>query len=185
MTQNHVDLSTASAELNPLDRACLLVGQFFLHFSKIEAELNAGIRKLFELPSDSADIVCANIDFFRKVSIVRSALIDQDANGTKNIEIERAFSGIAELNDRRLIAAHCGFDSDLKGGVTFERVTARTGLNRTAITWSSNDCSRLFEKMSSVLSSVRVLVENIAPYKPSLDFSDPRNSGYLALLDDV
>ena len=49
-----------------LDRADLLVGRFFRLFGAIEAELNEAIRKLFELSSDSAETVCANIDFLEK-----------------------------------------------------------------------------------------------------------------------
>src|SRR5437899_1768574 len=93
-------------ECTPLDRACLLVGRFFLHFSKIEAELNDALRKLFELNPDSADTVCANIDFFKKINIVRSALTDQNADGSQATNLEKLFGQIAGINDHRLIAAH-------------------------------------------------------------------------------
>src|SRR6478752_808724 len=75
----------------PLDRACLLVGRFLLHFSKIEAELNEAIRKLFELNPDSADTVCANIDFSKKINIVKSALIDQSTDGSQIENIKKLF----------------------------------------------------------------------------------------------
>jgi hypothetical protein len=57
-------------ESTPIDRADLLVGRFFRLFGAIEAELNEAIRKLFELPPASAETVCANIDFFKKMHIV-------------------------------------------------------------------------------------------------------------------
>jgi hypothetical protein len=81
---------TSASEYTPLDRADLLVGRFFRHFGTIEAELNDAIRKLFELSPESAETVCANIDFYRKVHIVRSALTDQDADGKHKKSINPA-----------------------------------------------------------------------------------------------
>jgi hypothetical protein len=81
-----------ASTLTPLDQACLLVGRFALHFSAIESELNEAIRKLFELSPDSADTVCANIDFYKKLKIVNSALIDQDTEGNRRNSITALFN---------------------------------------------------------------------------------------------
>src|SRR5882672_4466171 len=93
-----------------LDRADLLVGRFFRFFGAIEAELNEAIRKLFELPPKSAETVCANIDFFKKLNIVRSALTDRDSNGEHKEKIKELFGRIAVTNDKRLLAAHTNFE---------------------------------------------------------------------------
>ncbi len=76
-----------------LDRADVLVGRFFRLFGAIELELNEAIRKLFELSNDSAETICANLEFFKKVNIVRSALSDQDKEG-KRKEIDKLFGCI-------------------------------------------------------------------------------------------
>jgi hypothetical protein len=144
----------------PLERADLLVGRFFRYFGAIEVELNDAIRKLFELTPANAETVCANIDFFRKLHIVRSALTDQDATGEHKEKIKKLFSRIADINNRRLVAAHANFESNDSDGVVFHRVTATTGLQRNRLVWTESDCA----------------------YHASLDFSDPRNSMYLAML---
>jgi len=175
-------MTMPETECTPLDRACLLVGRFLLHFSKIEAELNDALRKLFELNPDSADTVCANIDFFKKIYIVRSALIDQNADGSQAKSIDKLFGLIAGINDHRLIAAHASFEANGTDGVKFSRPVAKTGLERTTPIWTESDCSDLFSRMEDVRRELHILAQTIAPYHPNLDFSDPRNSMYLAIL---
>lgn len=165
-----------------LDRADLLVGRFFRFFGAIEAELNEAIRKLFELPPNSAGTVCANIDFFKKLNIVRSALTDQDADGKHKEKIKELFGRIAATNDNRLLAAHTHFEANGTDGVVFNRIIAKTGLRRTPTTWTENDCSRMFAEMEAIRKELHVIAQSIAPYHPSLDFSDPRNSMYIAIL---
>jgi len=150
-----------------------------LHFSKIEAELNEAIRKLFELNPDSADTVCANIDFFKKINIVRSALTDQNADGSQAENIKKLFGQIAGINDDRLIAAHASFEANGVDGVKFTRPVARTGLERGSPIWTEKYCVDLFSKMENVRIELHMLAQTIAPYYPSMDFSDPRNSMYL------
>jgi hypothetical protein len=173
---------TNASEHTPLDRACLLVGRFLLHFSAIETELNEALRKLFELNPDSSDTVCANIEFFTKVNIVRSALTDQDADGARTKQIKDIFGRIAKINDHRVITAHAGFQANGTDGVQFIRTSAKTGLKREAPVWTEAYCAELFGHMEVLRTELHFMVQSIAPYYPSLDFSDPRNSGYIALL---
>ena len=99
-------------DITKLDRADLLVGRFFRLFGAIETELNVAIRKLFELPPNSAETVCANIDFLRKLSIVSSALNDQDVGGKHKNRIKKLFKRIGAMNNYRVIAAHSNFDAN-------------------------------------------------------------------------
>ena len=168
--------------LQPVDRADLLVGRFFRLFGAIEAELNEAIRKLFELPANSAETVCANIDFFKKLNIVKSALNDQDVQGKHKEEIKSLFNRIAAMNNHRVTAAHANFDANGDDGVVFSRITATIGLQRTSPTWTEKDCSEMFTEMEAIRKELHVIAQTIAPYHPSLDFSDPRNSGYIAIL---
>jgi hypothetical protein len=171
---------TGSQETGNIDRADLLVGRFFRLFGAIEDVLDEAIRKLFELTPDNADVVCANIDFFRKLSIVRSSLSDQDKDGQHAAQIKALFKRIAEANDKRQIAAHASFESNGDDGVIFYRVVARTGLQRSRPVWTESDCEKIFAELDAIRSELRTLTRNIAPYHPSLDFSDPRNSMYIA-----
>jgi hypothetical protein len=159
-----------------------LVGRFLLHFSSIEGELNEALRKLFELTTDSADIVCANIDFFKKMQVVRSALTDQNADAAHQTSIDKLFGKIAAINDIRTMVAHASFEANGTDGVKFTRQVAKTGLERTTPLWTESYCADFFSKMADLSNELRALAQAIAPYHPSLDFSDPRNSMYLTLL---
>jgi hypothetical protein len=164
-----------------LDRADVLVGRFFRLFGAIELELNEAIRKLFELSNDSAETICANLEFFKKVNIVRSALSDQDKEG-KRKEIDKLFGCITRMNDHRILAAHASFEASGNDGVVFSRSIAKTGLQRTSPTWTEEDCAKMFTEMKDIRKELHVLAQSIAPYHPTLDFSDPRNSQYLFLI---
>src|ERR1700704_1368893 len=135
--------SKMADDCTPLDRACLLVGRFFHHFGAIEVELNDALRKLFELPPNSADTVCANIDFFKKVNVVTSALIDQNKDQSKAKEIKDLFRKIAKINDHRVIPAHATFEANGTDGVSFKRTLAKTGLKREMPVWTEAYCAEL------------------------------------------
>jgi hypothetical protein len=166
----------------PLDRACLLVGRFFHDFGGIEVQLNEALRKLFELNPDSAETICSTITFFNKLDIVKSALIDQDKDQSKTQEIKTLFSAIAKINDHRKLAAHATFEANETGGVLFKRSSAKTGLKRESLVWTEAYCTELFLRIEKLRTELHFMVQSIAPYYPSLDFSDPRNSMYLGLL---
>lgn len=137
--------------LTPLDQACLLVGRFALHFSGIESELNEAIRKLFELSPDSADTVCANIDFYKKFKIVNSALIDQDTEGNRRNSITALFKRIATANNNRQVFAHASFRENGTDGIIFERTTAVAGLKRTIKIWTEKNCDEMFAEMAAIV----------------------------------
>jgi hypothetical protein len=135
---------------------------------------------LFELPTDSAETVCANIDLFKKLNIVRSALNDQDVDKGHEKQICRLFSRIETINNQRVIAAHANFDANVSDGVVFNRVSAKTGLQRSSSTWTEKKCSEMFAEMEALRRELHTLAQTLAPYRPSADFSDPRNSMYIA-----
>jgi hypothetical protein len=170
------------SDCTPLERACLLVGRFFHDFGGIEVQLNEALRKLFELNPDSAETICSNITFFNKMHIVRSALTDQDKDRSKTQEIKTLFGAIARINDQRKIAAHATFEANETGGVLFKRSSAKTGLKRENLVWTEADCTELFLSIEKLRAELHFMVQSIAPYYPSLDLSDPRNSMYLGLL---
>jgi hypothetical protein len=143
--------------------------------------LNEGIRKLFQLPPTSAETVCANLEFFRKLNIVTSALYDQDAGGKHKRKITKFFNRIATMNTNRVIAAHADVELNGNDGVVFNWIVAKTGLERTSPTWTEKDCSKMFAEMDAIRKDLHILAQTIAPYHPRMDFSDPRNSIYIAV----
>jgi hypothetical protein len=170
---------------NPPARACELVGRFLYHFSRLETDLNAAVAKLFKLDEASADIVTANIDFARKLYIVRSAVHEQNASPHEKwltSEIKEAFDGVLAMNTERQIVAHSSFGSHPEGGVVFTRTTAREKLARSEVVWGEDKFAKFFKRMQELEQELDKVLRHIEPYVPKFDFSDPRNSGYLAIL---
>jgi len=170
---------------DPLIRACELVGRFNYHFGHLEETLNASIAKLFKLDGVSADILTANIDFSRKVSIVHSAVTAQNASpgeGWLTKEIKESFNEVMAINDSRLIVAHSPFEPRRDGGVAFYRIVARGQLKRHEIVWTVEQFEQLYERMQRLERELGNVLRHIEPYEPKLDFSDPRNSMYIPLL---
>ena len=58
-------MSNTSAERNPLDQACSLVGRFFYHFALVEQKVDQAVIKLSDLDEKVAPII-ASLDFGRK-----------------------------------------------------------------------------------------------------------------------
>ncbi len=66
-------MSEAARVDKAFETACRQVGQFLYHFSLLERELDNGIGKLLGIETGAVNIVTANIDFARKVNILRAA----------------------------------------------------------------------------------------------------------------
>jgi hypothetical protein len=74
------------------------------------------------------------------------------------------------------------FNAHQPDGIAFQRTTAKGALKKEIMAWTENDCAKNFIQMDEIRKQLHFLVQKIAPYKPSLDFSDSRNSMFLALL---
>jgi hypothetical protein len=166
----------------PLKMACELVGRFQFHFSRIEEAMNRGIAKVLDLSEGAADIVCANLDFMKKLYIIKSAVALQFAD--KDGSFDKLLSKISATNDERQIVIHSTFEP--RGdGVRFVRIVAKGELDRRTRDWEKQKFDNLFSQMDSHATQLVELVEALQPYKARLDFSDPRNSMYLPFFDDV
>lgn len=169
---------------DPLATACELIGRFMYHFGQIEGALDEGIRKIFELEPDPAKVISATIDYSKKIGIVKSALILQasDSDRSELTKKGSVFSRAMTCNQWRLIVAHSPFVPH-ESGVKFDRsTTGAEGLNRVDPIWAQKDFTDKFDEMERVKTGLRELITKIAPYKPSLDFSDPRNSVFLGII---
>jgi len=161
-----------------------LVGQFLQSFALLEQALNAGIGKILDLDKDKTEIVCANIPFARKAGVFFSAehrtASMPDQSRAKLLKDTRG--SVLALNDWRVIFAHHPFTSDGQDGVRLRRVVANTKLEIRDIQLSPGDVDKLCDKAKGAAGDIDRIVAEMKSYAPSLDFSDPRNSGYIALL---
>ena len=104
---------SAMSEVARVDKAfetaCRQVGQFLYHFSLLERELDDGIGKLLGIEAGAVDIVTANMDFARKVNVLRSAEVfkAEMPDEVRKKLLEETFSAIWSLNDKRKVVAHC------------------------------------------------------------------------------
>lgn len=164
----------------PLDYACMLVGRYQYNFAQLEAVLDFGISKLIGLNENAREIVCANIDFTKKIRIIDAAVRLQFKDESK--PATDLLSRVAEINSDRLVVIHSTFSPLEDGGVSFLRVTADRELKKRTYDWNA----AMFDSKSAVIKSVskdlREVIEKLAPFETSLDFSDSRNSMYLFLM---
>jgi hypothetical protein len=170
----------SDSKTDPLARACELVGRYQYHFSKIEGQLDRGVAKVLGLKDGADDIVCANLDFIKKLNIIRSAVALQftDTTGRLSTLLNR----IAGINtpDRQTVI-HSTFEPH-GDGVRFSRLIAKDELQRISQDWSENRFSQAYLNMQELTEQLEKVVAELKPYVPSLDFSDPRNSMYFHTL---
>jgi hypothetical protein len=160
----------ANPQVDPIARACELVGRFAYHFSRLEEQLNSAIIRLFKLDETTADIITANIDFARKLNIVQSAVNEQNARAdqaTLKKLIEDTFAGIFAVNMERQIVAHSAFEPHTMGGVQFKRTVARGHLNRMDPHWSEDKFKSEFDKMQRLERNLEDILRQIKPFVPT------------------
>ncbi|MGA9601875.1 MAG: hypothetical protein WBS22_16765 [Methylocystis sp.] len=179
-------MSEAAPENNDaLHAAYRQVGEFLYHFSLLEQEVDGGIGKLLGIGAGAVDIVTANMDFARKVSVLCSAESFKATipDKSRKKKLQATFSAIMALNDKRKIVAHCCFSTgEATGAVAFRRAVATKELKVETIEWTEAQFQEFFEEAKALTAKVHRLIEEMTPYQPSLDFSDPRNSMYIALI---
>ncbi|HTN41580.1 MAG TPA: hypothetical protein VLZ84_10545 [Asticcacaulis sp.] len=97
--------------------------------------------------------------------------------------LKKTFSSIKELNRIRVIFAHSHFDiSNNNSSLVFKRVTAKEQLKVEDVEYSLTKMNAIYAEIELIKSEIHQIIENMIPYKPSLDFKDPRNSMYIPLL---
>ena len=168
----------------PLRTAFQQVGQFLFHFARLERAVDDGIGKLFGIKPGALDIMASNVDFGRKLNLFFSAenFAAEMPDGARKALLKTTFSGVMAVNDDRKIVAHCDFSAGKDGGLVFRRAVAKQKLKVDDVEWTGTECQQTFEKIDGLTSDIRRIVDEMVPYEPKLDFSDPRNSMYVAAL---
>jgi hypothetical protein len=170
---------------DPLAIACELVCRFQYHFSKIEEAMNQGIAKTLNLDDSARDIVCSNLDFVKKINIIKAAIAVQlvDKEGSASAVLDKA-AGIN--NPDRQVIIHSTFEPLVFGktkGVRFTRIITNKGeLKRSTQDWPCQRFTNFFSSMEAIAAELERIVAQLKPYTPSLHFSDLRNSMCFPLL---
>jgi hypothetical protein len=172
------------SDREPLSVACELVGRFQHHFARIDQGMDEAITKVFDLDDGAAAILLANIDFMKKVDILRSVIALQFSVADKEAA-DRLLKKIKGINnpDRQTVI-HSTFEPHGTDSVKFRRVTAKGKLSIQEPIWTKADFERRCAEMDGLATELAALITKLKRYRPSLDFSDPRNSGYVAVLFD-
>lgn len=165
-------------------KACQRVGEFLYHFALLEREMDEGIAKLLELPGGVVDIVTANMDFFRKLKVLFSAEFAKAAipDETRKKMLQQTWDAISSLNDHRIMMAHYPFSPAKPSGVVFRKAVAVKQLKVENVEWSDDKFKEAIRRLTTTRETLHKLIDEMIPYTPKLDFSDPRNSMYLLLL---
>jgi hypothetical protein len=86
-------------------------------------------------------------------------------------------------NPDRQTVIHSTFEPQGHDSVKFKRTkTTREKLIFNETIWTSDDFAKRFATMDRLATELGRVIANLKPYTPGVDFSDPRNSQYLALL---
>jgi len=81
-----------------LSLACELVGRFQYHFSRIEKALDTGIAKVFSLNEGASTVLVANVDFVKKVNVIKiMAALQFKDDGSLNKLLD-AVAGVITLD---------------------------------------------------------------------------------------
>ena len=100
---------------------------------------------------------------------------------SKGSEFNRLFAELMQANGDRVIVAHSPFHPD-GDAIVFERVTARGALKRESLRWSYSMFDAKLEALDALAGRLQAFVASLGKYMPSMNFSDPRNSQFIALL---
>lgn len=135
---------------------------------------------MLTLNEGAKDIVCANLDFVKKLNIIRSAVDLQFEDQEK--KLAATLNKVLEVNNYRQTVIHSTFEAGPNEGVRFSRVIAKKTLERHSADWDRTEFDQRFKTMIKLEVDLDQLVADLKPYVPKLDFSDPRNSMYTVLL---
>lgn len=171
-------------EEEALRQAYQRVGEFLYHFALLEREMDEGIGKLLGLQGSVVDIVTANMDFFRKLKVLFSAEFAKAAvpDETRKKLLKQTWEAISSLNENRIMMAHYPFSPAKPSGVVFRKAVAVKQLKVENVEWSDDKFKESIGKLTTTRETLHKLIDEMVPYTPKLDFSDPRNSMYLLML---
>jgi hypothetical protein len=159
---------TPVVEDDPLGKACELVGRFLFHFAGVERRIDAAVAKLFELTDDAADTLTANIDFSRKVNLIKT-MVDLQASDkapawrTNGSDLLKAIRGINDPH--RQTIAHSSFEPAENNSVRFKRTLAKGKLQRDEPVWTKAAFEKHFADMDKYAAQLDRLIADLKPLR--------------------
>jgi hypothetical protein len=156
--------ANASAQADPLQQACRLVGQFQYHFARIEQKIDQGVIKLLDLDDKAGPIVTGSLDFAKKLNLVRTVASQQARNQKDRKFGEDTCKGVFDINDVRQLVIHSSFEPAPTGGVQFKRTVAKDGRVRVYDqVWGDKEFDDQYTKMKKLAVDLAKLIAVIKP----------------------
>jgi hypothetical protein len=124
-------------QIDPKDRALILVGKFLQQWAAMELALRDAIGAALRVESVPIQILCANIYFRVKVDILRT-LVDVSSLPTQELKLaKRRLRSLGNHAAKRNMIAHDPFIADIaSGSVKFLQVKAKGDFKTPEIVWS-------------------------------------------------
>lgn len=169
-----------SAQADPLQHACLLVGRFLYHFARVEQKIDQAVIKLLNLDEKTAPIV-ASIDFVKKLDdLVRASAYKELKDAKKEKEFAKGVCNrVHDINRHRRIIAHASFEPASGGGVLFSRpVTEKGSVRPITEPWTDENFATLYAEMTSLETDLDKLIQLIKP-------AEVPNFGWYVPLSDM
>lgn len=166
------------------DEACRLVGRFLQSFATMEQAIDAVVGAVLDLKGGTVYVLAANIPFQKKVEILFAGerTVGAKPDKGRQLLLDRTRKAILALNDKRVIFAHCQFGPAQGSGVIFQRVVPKQILKVDPVAFTPDEVHQLCQKALATAADIKRIADEMKKYMPSLDFSDPRNSGLFVLM---
>ena len=166
------------------DEACRLVGRYLHTFAQVETALDDGVARLLGADGRGRVVLVGVLPLAQKMNVLfateREEASRPDNNRTKLLRETNKL--LRQLNDDRILAAHSSFEA-IEGGLRFQRLKVSDGkVIRRSVEWTSEFVDDRCLQAQRAIELIKEVVDGFQPFVPSLDFSDPRNSMYLAAL---
>jgi hypothetical protein len=156
----------ADIKLDPLEKACSLVGRFQYHFGRLEQKVDQAVIKLLDLDERTAQIVTGSVDFAKKLNFVRTSAYEQAATPQNKKFADDACNSVFGINTTRQPVIHSSFEPTSDGRVQFRRTVAKDGRVRIDDTvWDDKEFSKHTTKMSTLEADLDKLIEIIKPVR--------------------
>jgi hypothetical protein len=150
-------------EHESLVKAWAHAGRFLYYFAELEEEMNNMIGHLIGANENIVAIVGANVDFSRKIKIIRSGILAQEESENWKNFASSVIDKIPKYNNDRMIVAHCRFNAGSEGGVQFRRIVADKTLKREDVNWTEGDLEQKCAAMRQITENLRQVRVKLMP----------------------
>jgi hypothetical protein len=156
--------ANTSAQADPLQQACRLVGLFQYHFARIEQRIDQGVIKLLDLDYKAGPIVTGSVDFAKKLNLLWAVAYEQATDDKGRKFVDKTCGAVFTVNDDRQVVIHSSFEPAPNGGVRFKRPVAKRGrFHVNDPVWDDKKFDAQYKKMTRLADDLDQLVEEIKP----------------------